>query len=86
MLQLYGYLELVRGAPSLQDFYRCLDGRDRMVLRLICYSYNQNFVDIGQCSMDDVATYVTTIRSLDTFESESMYAIFGQSDRLKGCR
>jgi hypothetical protein len=76
MLQLYGYLALLRDAPSLQDFYRCLDGRDRMVLRLILNSYHDRLYSAGIFPLKEVVTCRRAMRSLDSFESEYLCEMF----------
>ncbi len=74
LMQVDRYMARLGAAPSLHACYLSLDGRDRMILRLILTHYNEIIDPDGPYYAREEAAFWTANRSLDSFESESPYA------------
>lgn len=71
LMQVDRYMARLGAAPSLHACYLSLDGRDRMILRLMAVNYYINIHPLSRDYLREEEAFWTAIRSLDSFESES---------------
>ncbi len=87
LMQVDDYMALLGSAPSLRDFYLCLDNRDRMILRRTIFSYWEYLhAHRSTSTIVEEINSLTVIQSLDSFEGKPLVCEIVGNLSASACR